>query len=112
MPKVFVTQIPTRRDEQTKQYAPTVNIAPAAEHGEIVIMLPPGSSIYATQDVIDSLHAHLRLYNFRDGDSIVALGDPAIIAAACAYLGKHHGTFVLLKWDRQIGRYIPTKIAV
>lgn len=110
MPKVFVTQVPHRRVDG--KFVPTVNIAPAAEHGEVTVMMPPNASFYATRDLRSQMWDQLREYNFEEGDALIALGDPSIIAVACAILGKQWGQFKLLKWDRNVGRYMPANINV
>ena len=112
MAKVFITQIPHRRDKETGAFVPSINIAPAAEHGELVVMMPPRAAFHATADLVDQMEDHLLGYNYAAGDSIVALGDPAIIAVAFAILGKEHGSFIVLKWDKNVGRYIPTHVHV
>ena len=42
----------------------------------------------------------------------MAMGDPAIIAVACAILGKQSGRFTVLKWDKNVGRYLPAHVSV
>jgi len=111
-PTVYVTQIPHRRDRETGAFVPTVNISPAAEHGEVEVMMPPQANFYATRDLRSQLWDRLRHYDFAAGDALIALGDPSIIAVACAILGKQHGEFKLLKWDRNVGRYMPSNINV
>lgn len=112
MSKVFITQVPSRRDSETGALVPTCNISPAVEHGEVVIMMPPDASFFATAELVKQLEYHLRYYDFEGGDALVALGDPAIIAAASAILGKMHGSFRLLKWDRMVKRYVPNVVRV
>jgi hypothetical protein len=112
MPKVYITQVPNRRDPATNTFVPTVNIAPAAEHGEPVILMPPRASFYATGDLVKQLREKLEHYDYEAGDSIVAMGDPSVIAVACAILGKLHGRFQVLKWDKNVGRYIPSHVSV
>lgn len=112
MSKVFITQIPHRKDNDTGAFVPTVNIAPATEHGEPIIMMPPQAAFYSTSDLTTQLRKHLIEYNYDDGDSIIALGDPSVMAVAFAIIGKEHGKFRLLKWDRNIGRYIQSHISV
>lgn len=112
MPKVYITQVPNRRDRETGTFVPTVNISPAAEHGEPVILMPPRASFFATSDLVKQLKEKLEHYDYAAGDSIVAMGDPAIIAVACAILGKLHGKFQVLKWDKNVGRYIPSHVSV
>lgn len=56
------------------------------------------------------LRVHLEHYDFDAGDCLVAIGDPSVIAVASAVLGQMFGKFALLKWDRQLGRYIKSVI--
>lgn len=112
MSRVFITQIPHRRDAETTKFIPTVNVTPAEEHGEIVVLLPYNASFYATAGLVDQLKQELKSYDFDAGDSIVALGDPSIMAVTFGLLGRLHGKFWLLKWDKQMGRYSKTKIVL
>lgn len=112
MSKVFITQVPHKRDPDTRAFVPAVNIAPAAEHGELVVMMPPRAPFHATADLVHQLRAHLKDYDYEAGDSLVAMGDPAIIAVACAILGKQSGRFTVLKWDKNVGRYLPAHVSV
>lgn len=112
MATVYITQVPHKRDRETGTSVPTVNIAPAAEHGEVVVMMPPHAPFFNTKDLVDQMWHHLRRYDYEAGDSIVAMGDPAIIAVAFAILGKEHKKFCVLKWDRNVGRYLPSHVHV
>jgi len=111
-PVVYVTQVPHTKDPDTGAFVPLFNIGPAAEHGELQIMMPPRASFYATADLVRQLRDHLKDYNYDAGDALVAMGDPAIIAVACALLGRMFGHFIILKWDRRIERYVPTHVHV
>ncbi|HEY6020831.1 MAG TPA: hypothetical protein VIY48_13315 [Candidatus Paceibacterota bacterium] len=112
MPKVFITQLPHKRDPVTKALVPSINITPATEHGELVFMMPPQASFHATGDLVAQMKKHLKEYDFEAGDSIVALGDPAIIAVAFGILGKYNNKFNVLKWDRNLGRYVVAKVVI
>lgn len=112
MPKVFITQVPHKRDPDTNARIPAVNIAPAAEHGELVVMMPPSAPFHATTELVRQLTEHLKNYNYEAGDSLIAMGDPAVIAVACALLGRMHGRFKILKWDRIVSRYLPAHVSV
>jgi len=103
---VWVTHIPNRRDAATGMLVPTVNISPAAEHGEIRVLLPPDTSFFATADLIAQMRVALRDYDFKRGDALVALGDPAIILVVGAVLAERYPAFALLRWDRHILRYV------
>jgi hypothetical protein len=111
-PNVYVTQIPHVRDPDSKAFVPRFNIQPAGEHGNVVVMMPPRAPFHATAELVKQLRVHLAHYDYKLGDALVAMGDPAIIAVACAILGKDFGHFIILKWDRNIGRYLPTHVHV
>lgn len=110
MGKVFITQIPERRTADGA-FVPTVNIAPASEFGDIIVLCERSASIWKSDELVRDLRKKLKFYN-AETDFLVALGDPSIIAAAFAILGKDYGAISLLKWDRIIKRYLPTKIRV
>lgn len=106
--RVYVTQVPNRFIDG--QYVPSVDIGPASEHGELVVMMPAQASFHATADLVRQMKEHLRAYNYDAGDSIIALGDPTIMAAAFGVLGSLKGKFRVLKWDRSIKRYTAASI--
>ena len=112
MAKVYITQVPHKHDRETDTFVPAVNISPATEHGELVIMMPPRTSFYATADLVKMLSEKLKDYSYENGDSIVSMGDPSVIAVAFALLGRIHGRFVVLKWDKNVGRYLPAHVSV
>lgn len=112
MPTVFVPQVPRRKDKDTGLFIPVVNISPAEEHGDIRIMLPPTASFHATADIIDLLKPQLKTYDFEAGDSVIAIGDPSILAVVLGMLGKFYGKFYILKWDRPMQRYFKIKIVL
>lgn len=109
MPTVYVTQIPHKKDPETGAFVPSINIHPASDHGEIVVMMPPRASFYATTDLVRQLEECLKNYDYEAGDCIVTMGDPVVMAAACAILGKR-GPFTILRWDRNLGRYSTARI--
>lgn len=112
MKKVWITQIPNRRDTATGMLVPAVNVSPASEHGEIHVLMPANASFFATGDLVDQLRKGLRDYDYERGDSIVCLGDPAIIAVTGAVLMERTQRFVVLRWDRNIGRYVRVEISL
>lgn len=109
---VFVTQVPSRRDPVTRVVTPSVNIGPAGEHGRLEIMMPANAAFYATQDLVHTLREKLRAYDYSRGDSILALGDPAILAVAGSVLALWTRRYRILKWDRQIKRYLCVEVAL
>lgn len=110
--KVFVTQLPHKLDKDTNTYVPTVNLTPAAEHGEVQLLMPHRAPFHATGDLVKQMREKLKGYDFEAGDAIIPLGDPAVMAAAAALLGAMFGKFTVLKWDRNMGRYVRSVINV
>jgi hypothetical protein len=112
MANIYITQIPNKRDADTGTFVPTVNVNPAKEHGELIVMMPSFSSFHSSQDLVKQMEEKLKDYDYDAGDMIMALGDPAIIAVAFAIIGKTRSKFTILKWDRIVKRYLPTKIVI
>lgn len=112
MAKVYITQIPHRKDKETGTLVPAVNIGPAQEHGDAVVLMPPQAAFYATADLVEQLANSLKHYDYEAGDIIIGMGDPAIMAAAFAYLGAKFGRFKIGKWDKIAGKYFLATIKV
>lgn len=108
---VFVTQIPNRKDKATGVWAPAFNIAPAAEFGTIVTIIPANASFFATESLVRQMKEKLREYNFNRGDSIVCSGDPSVIAVAGSILADNPARkYRILKWEKSVSRYISVEI--
>lgn len=86
------------------------NILPAADYGEIKILLPPGSQItFSSGQVTNKLM--FELSNFNDKDFLLLIGDPAAIGIAVAVACHwNNGKVKMLKWDRQETKYYPINI--
>lgn len=111
-PVVFVTQVPNKKDATTGAFVPVVNISPATEHGDIRIMMPATANFFATNDLTLQLNEGLKDYDFDRGDSIVALGDPVIIAVVGALLARISPSFYVLRWDKNLARYVKIKVQI
>ena len=109
---VWVTQVPNRRDKSTGQLVPSVNISPASEHGRVEVLMPPSASFFATSELVEQIRTGLRNYDYERGDSMVCLGDPAIIAVVGSVLAERNRAYTILRWDKNIGRYVRIKIAL
>jgi len=103
--KIFVTQVPHRRDNGTGSYVPIFNLTPATEFGDLITMMPPKAAYTATGDLVRQLEEKLEDYRYEEGDAVLLLGDTSIIAATVAILARKHLKFAVLRWDRVIGRY-------
>lgn len=112
MPKVFVTQVPLKRDPVTQAKVPVFNVAPASEHGELDVMMPPAAAFFNTDELVRQLSLKLFDYDYARGDSLMLLGDSAVIAATVAIVAHRAKRFAILRWDRNIGRYLRVSMTV
>lgn len=112
MPKIYVTQIPHRRDKETGSLVPAFNLTPANEHGELVVMMPPQAAFQATADLVRQLEEKLSGYSYAEGDCALLLGDTTIVAATVAILAKRCAKFAILRWDRNLSRYTRVVLTV
>jgi hypothetical protein len=109
MKKVFVTHEPTRWDEEQQQAVPLFDLTPAAEYGQLEVLLPAGGTLISTVPMVRVMRD--RLAHFGDGDYILPVGDPASIAAASAIAAEmNHGRVKLLRWDRRAKKYIVVQL--
>lgn len=111
MAKVFVPQQPSKFDPATRLWIPTINLEPAKEFGEVVVMLPPNANRLHTAPLVAALKD--RMQDFGPDDYIVAVGDPSLLAAAACIAGRKTGGFLkMLKWDKMSRSYIAVEIKV
>ena len=112
--RVFVASLPTRYDAATKEHVPSLDLNPATEHGELVILTEgpraTGDELdRAIYDVDERLDGQVGApYNYKQGDSILMVGDPILNAAAVnAGLNAGFGDdpVTVLRWDRKKSRY-------
>lgn len=86
------------------------NILPAADFGEIKVLLPSGAQItFSPGPVTRELMRGLAKFN--DEDYLLLMGDPVAIGIATAAAAHHNqGRVKMLKWDRQERQYFPISI--
>lgn len=106
---VYVTQIPARLEGG--MWTPTIDLTPASEHGQVKVLLPSGLNFHAAHPVITQLREGMADYNPHN-DFLLPLGDPLVMAAAAALLGRAHGRFTMLKWDRFTRTYHPYEVVL
>ena len=105
-PKVYVIQeIPG-----TKEGRPKINILGAAKFGVFKFLLPELSQIiFSPGPLIFKLRKGLK--DFKEGDHLLLIGDPALIGVACSIVSDiTNGKYNLLKWDKQERKYYPISI--
>lgn len=105
MATVYCTQLPHRRDGATGALVPTYNISPAHEHGTVEMLFPAQAPFQSSVPLLKQLRLLLAHYDLAKGDCLLPLGDVVICAAAAAVLAER-GPFAVLKWDRNMGRYV------
>lgn len=111
MPKVYVPQQPSRFDAASRLWVPTVNLAPAEEYGDVVVMLPPNANRLHTAPLVAAMREQMR--DFSGEDFIVAVGDPSLLAAAAVIAAnKAGGVLRILKWDRIGSKYLPVEMSL
>jgi hypothetical protein len=110
-PKVFATQVPSRRDAATGLWVPTVNIAPAEQFGEVVTLLPPGAQFFAAAETTRLIKQRLHELDYQQGDYLLPMGNPVIMAVACAIAARRtNGCLNVLVWDRTTSTYVPYEL--
>jgi hypothetical protein len=113
-PRVFVTQIPARYDRTTSGWIPKVDIAPAREFGEVIVMLPSGMNYSNIDDMYEQMSDHLDSFWYTD--YLLLMGDPLAMAVAAARAGKicieYNAALKLLKWDRVLHRYLDFEVTL
>ena len=103
-PKVYMPQVPSRIDNATKLWVPTVNVDPAKQFGEIVVLLPPEATrLHDSPEMLNLLRA--KMLSFSEDDYVCCIGDPGLIAFTAITAARMTGGNVkLLRWDRFAGR--------
>ena len=94
----------------TQSGNPKINIMGASNYGKIKFLLPEFSQIiFSPGPLVFKLRKGLK--DFKEGDSLLLIGDPAIIGVACSIVSDiTNGKYNLLKWDKQERQYYPIEI--
>jgi len=111
MPKVYAPQVPAKYDPATKLWVPTINLDPAKQYGDVVVMLPPNANRLHINPLVVALKEQMK--DFSSDDYIIAVGDPSLIAAAaCIAVKKTSGLLKILKWDRMSNSYVMVEAVI
>ena len=89
---------------------PKINIIGASQYGKFKFLLPEFSQIiFSPGPLIFKLRKSLK--DFKEGDYLLLIGDPALIGVACPQdREKYERKYILLKWDKQERKYYPIQI--
>ena len=100
-PRVFIVQQPTRRDPATGAISPAMDLTPAAEWGELHFILRENENPFADlQATAQAVERKLVDNEFCDGDWLVMVGNPALIAVVASVASHLTGELRLLQWQR------------
>lgn len=82
------------------------DISPAAEYGDIKILVPQTDPPHVTDSIVRLLNE--KLADFSDDDYILPVGNPALIATAVAIASDiNGGVYSMLIWDKMNRSYSP-----
>lgn len=86
-----------------------MNLTPALEYGELVILMPQSQSMLAPVPTVRALKEKLR--NFTDEDYILPVGDPVLISTVAMVAAQQNGGRVkFLKWDKIQKKYFVIQV--
>lgn len=107
MPRVFIPSVPTRFDAVTQTRIPSMDLNPAADYGELVVMSEAGEEMESAIDRVYSLSQ-----NVGKDDFLLAVGDIVLIAAAIAYISDNLGSARILRWDKHERKYHMVEVMI
>jgi hypothetical protein len=112
--KVYIPHVVTRYDSVLQCRVPVIDLTPARDYGEFVMLLDPEFRLNANDA---SLHEAFE--TVRDGaraitpdDYILCSGDVALTAVTIATACKAHGKCNLLRWDKMRREYDQLEVAL
>lgn len=111
MSRVFVVQIPTAWDPETRTRVEKFDLSPAEEYGKVVHVLGPDKLRDDEDPQLVAQRVYDALDGFQDDDYLLPLGDPAVCAmAVIGATSRASGVVQVLKYHRSAGRYFPVRI--
>ena len=106
-PKIWAAQEPLRKNADGRWISKGLDLASAAEYGDLIVVWPPDTSIMARSLLEDEARAVALRYN-EQCDYVLALGSPSLIAVLGWAIGNADKQLRILEWDRALRRYYPT----
>lgn len=105
MSKVFVVQLPRRRNPRTGEWE-EYDISVASVYGMLQQPLfDRKGAEFTTAPAVAKLKSELK--DYCDDDSVLALGDPAAIAVTAVVAAEmNRGKFSILRWDGRTRQYV------
>ncbi len=109
--RVFIPQEVMKKDFETGKITPRINLDPANEYGELVILsrLMPGPMVMDSEILVKEIQRGLEGSfvgdEFSDNDYLIAVGTPTAIASAVAS-NLNGGRIRMLYWHNRNNCYV------
>lgn len=110
MPTVFVPHLTNRFEAQLGRRVPVKDISQATQFGNLEIIIESAGSVAFIPSMQEEVAR--KMANFKDGDYILAIGDPVIIAACAIQAAKCGKEILFLKWNRATSTYHHERVSV
>jgi hypothetical protein len=107
MSKVFIPQLPTRFDKATGARVPSIDVNPASQFGDLVMMF---SDIATRSAAIANVEWATQA--ILPDDYILAVGDVALLALTIVHTLRRNGRATLLRWDNDFREYRTEELKV
>lgn len=107
-PKVYIVEMPLRREPSTGRMVPARDVSDAARYGELVVVLPyvPGEE-FRSDEALGRLREGLKDFCPEHDHLVAGLGHPLAMAWASAIVAHAcRGYYNLLYWKRTSSRYL------
>lgn len=104
-PRVFVVQNQHRWNRDKQAFEPKYDLDPARVFGDLTFLLSPTAAPFRPEPIVAELKE--KLADFRDGDSLLLVGNPVLIGFAVAIAADaNDGNVAVLQWSGKDQRYI------
>lgn len=103
--RVFVVQNQHRWNRDAERFEPKFDMTSAERFGQLVYLLSPTAAPFNPRPIVAELREKLREY--REGDHLLLVGNPALILAVGAIAASYNnGRVSVLQWSGKDQRYI------
>ena len=108
MPRVFISQQPSRLEKSTNTWVPTVDVSSAEAFGPTIPLLPPNAGWLTPSEIDGRIREVLSKHKYCYDDYLLMLGSPVAMASSIAHVSNiiRPEPIRLLVWDRMSFRYI------
>ena len=108
VPRVFIPHIAERWDQDAERKVPKHDFAAAALFGQLTPVLDKEDNPMFLALITPKIREALK--DFNDNDSLLAAGDPSVIAICAALILRRRKTMKMLKWDKKMHTYVQLEV--